>query len=121
MQARAATPADAPAITRIYNQGIEERIATFETRPRTPADAQEAPLTHRVLRMTQPQAMPDARRLAGSDQVLKPITFAPMSRVADAGDLEKLSPATQKAINSFADILSGPELGRAQLKILRQF
>ncbi|MHB8866828.1 MAG: HzsA-related protein, partial [Pirellulaceae bacterium] len=29
--------------------------------PRTPADEQEAPLTHRVLRMTQPQPMPDGR------------------------------------------------------------
>ncbi len=29
--------------------------------PRSPADGQEAPLTHRVLRMTQPQAMPDGR------------------------------------------------------------
>jgi len=32
---RRATPADAEAIARIYNQGIEDRIATFETRPRT--------------------------------------------------------------------------------------
>jgi L-amino acid N-acyltransferase YncA len=31
---RAATPDDAPAITAIYNQGIEDRIATFETTPR---------------------------------------------------------------------------------------
>lgn len=38
MQARAATPADAEAIARIYNQGIEDRIATFETRPRTKED-----------------------------------------------------------------------------------
>ncbi|MFO7902266.1 MAG: HEAT repeat domain-containing protein [Pirellulaceae bacterium] len=29
--------------------------------PRTPADGQEAPLTHRVLRMTQPQPMPDGK------------------------------------------------------------
>ena len=29
---------DAAAIGRIYNQGIEERIATFETEPRTPED-----------------------------------------------------------------------------------
>ena len=35
MRARAATPADAAAIARIYNQGIEERVATFETEPRT--------------------------------------------------------------------------------------
>ena len=33
---RLATPADAAAIARIYNQGIEDRIATFETEPRTP-------------------------------------------------------------------------------------
>jgi phosphinothricin acetyltransferase len=32
---RLATKADAAAIARIYNQGIEERIATFETEPRS--------------------------------------------------------------------------------------
>lgn len=35
MQARPANSRDAEAIARIYNEGIEERIATFETRPRT--------------------------------------------------------------------------------------
>jgi L-amino acid N-acyltransferase YncA len=35
---RAAVAADAAAITRIYNQGIEEGSATFETRPRTEDD-----------------------------------------------------------------------------------
>ena len=34
---RIATAADAAAITAIYNEGIEDRIATFETEPRTPA------------------------------------------------------------------------------------
>jgi thioredoxin type arsenate reductase len=34
---RLATLADAAAIARIYNQGIEERIATFETEPRSVA------------------------------------------------------------------------------------
>lgn len=38
MKARAATPEDAEAIARIYNQGIEERIATFETRTRSPEE-----------------------------------------------------------------------------------
>ncbi len=38
MTARPATKADAAAIARIYNEGIEDRLATFETRPRTPAD-----------------------------------------------------------------------------------
>jgi phosphinothricin acetyltransferase len=40
MRARPATQADAAAIARIYNQGIEDRIATFETRPRTEAEVQ---------------------------------------------------------------------------------
>jgi len=36
--ARPATPEDAEAIARIYNQGIEDRVATFEMRLRTAAD-----------------------------------------------------------------------------------
>jgi phosphinothricin acetyltransferase len=36
--ARPATSADAEAIARIYNEGIEDRIATFETDPRSRAD-----------------------------------------------------------------------------------
>lgn len=36
--ARAATTDDAEAIAHIYNQGIEDRVATFETRLRTAAD-----------------------------------------------------------------------------------
>jgi L-amino acid N-acyltransferase YncA len=35
---REAEPADAEAIARIYNQGIDERAATFETQPRTGHD-----------------------------------------------------------------------------------
>ena len=35
MRSRAGSPRDADAIVLIYNEGIEERIATFETRPRT--------------------------------------------------------------------------------------
>jgi phosphinothricin acetyltransferase len=38
MHARPATPADAAAIAVIYNQGIEDRVATFETRPRSAED-----------------------------------------------------------------------------------
>ncbi len=38
LQARPATLADAEAIARIYNEGIEDRVATFETRPRTADD-----------------------------------------------------------------------------------
>jgi len=36
--------------------------------PRTPADGQEAPLTHRVLRMTQPQPMPNSREIIVATQ-----------------------------------------------------
>jgi phosphinothricin acetyltransferase len=39
---RSATPADAVAIASIYNQGIEDRIATFETEPRSPDDIRAA-------------------------------------------------------------------------------
>ena len=35
---RRATPDDADPITRIYNQGIADRVATFETAPRSAAD-----------------------------------------------------------------------------------
>ena len=38
MFVRVATPDDAPAIATIYNQGIEVRIGTFETRLRTPQE-----------------------------------------------------------------------------------
>jgi phosphinothricin acetyltransferase len=38
MHTRPATPADAPRIAAIYNQGIADRVATFETRPRTAED-----------------------------------------------------------------------------------
>jgi phosphinothricin acetyltransferase len=36
LTSRAAVLADAPAIAAIYNQGIEDRVGTFETRPRSP-------------------------------------------------------------------------------------
>jgi phosphinothricin acetyltransferase len=36
---RAAEPADAAAVARIYNEGIADRVATFETRERTTAEA----------------------------------------------------------------------------------
>jgi len=35
LRTRLATPADAPAVAAIYNEGIADRIATFETEPRT--------------------------------------------------------------------------------------
>ncbi|MFA5909566.1 MAG: arsinothricin resistance N-acetyltransferase ArsN1 family A [Vicinamibacterales bacterium] len=38
LSARAASPGDVPAIAQIYNEGIEDRVGTFETRPRTVDD-----------------------------------------------------------------------------------
>ena len=38
MTTRVATPQDAETLAHIYNQGIEDRVATFETRPRSVDD-----------------------------------------------------------------------------------
>ena len=38
LAARPATPADAERIAQIYNEGIEDRVGTFETRSRTADD-----------------------------------------------------------------------------------
>src|SRR5271154_2866770 len=38
MRCRSATPDDAGAIARVYNEGIADRTATFETRPRSAED-----------------------------------------------------------------------------------
>jgi L-amino acid N-acyltransferase YncA len=38
LTARAAQAGDTAAIARIYNEGIEDGLATFETQPRSPAD-----------------------------------------------------------------------------------
>jgi L-amino acid N-acyltransferase YncA len=35
LAARAASPADAEAIARVYNEGIADRVGTFETEPRS--------------------------------------------------------------------------------------
>jgi L-amino acid N-acyltransferase YncA len=37
---RAAAPSDAAPIAAIYNEGIADRVATFETREREPADVE---------------------------------------------------------------------------------
>ena len=41
MTARPATPEDSAAITHIYNQGIQDRVATFETRLRNPDEVRQ--------------------------------------------------------------------------------
>ncbi len=41
MTTRNATPNDAASMARIYNEGIEDRLATFETRPRSAADIRQ--------------------------------------------------------------------------------
>jgi L-amino acid N-acyltransferase YncA len=46
---RPATDADAAAIAEIHNQGVAERIATFRSEPRTPADVGAALATGRPM------------------------------------------------------------------------
>lgn len=41
MRARPATADDAAALAAVYNQGIEDRVATFETRTRTAEDVRQ--------------------------------------------------------------------------------
>lgn len=41
MNTRPAIPHDAAAIARIYNEGIDDRVATFETRHRAAADVEK--------------------------------------------------------------------------------
>ena len=48
-RARVATEEDAEAIARIYNEGIADRVATFETEARTPGDIARG-LRERALR-----------------------------------------------------------------------
>jgi L-amino acid N-acyltransferase YncA len=45
---RSATHEDAATIAHIYNQGIEDRIATFQTGPRTVADVERRLLSERA-------------------------------------------------------------------------
>jgi L-amino acid N-acyltransferase YncA len=41
LTSRPATSEDTPAIAAIYSEGIEDRVATFETRPRTADDVRD--------------------------------------------------------------------------------
>ena len=41
LEVRPAAATDAGAVCRIYNQGIEDRVATLETRLRTPDEQRE--------------------------------------------------------------------------------
>jgi HEAT repeat protein len=52
----------------IYGPERREFWRALDHGPPTPADGQEAPLTHRVLRMTQPQPMPDRRSVVAVTQ-----------------------------------------------------
>ncbi len=49
MQARTATPTDAAAIARIYNEGIDDGIATFESKHRTAEDVKRWFGTHPIV------------------------------------------------------------------------
>ena len=62
LQIRPADPDDAPAIARIYTQGIEDRIATLETEPRA-ADERRQWLLARAAR--HPVVVADAGEVVG--------------------------------------------------------
>jgi hypothetical protein len=52
----------------LYGPERRQFWRTLDVGPRTPAHGQESPLTHRVLRMTQPQSMPDGRSIIVATQ-----------------------------------------------------
>ncbi|MDY0168155.1 MAG: HEAT repeat domain-containing protein [Thermoguttaceae bacterium] len=52
----------------LYGPERRQFWRTLDVGPRTPAHGQESPLTHRVLRMTQPQSMPDERSIIVATQ-----------------------------------------------------
>jgi len=52
----------------LYGPERRQHWRSLDHGPKSPADGQEAPLTHRVLRMTQPQPMPDGRHIVVSTQ-----------------------------------------------------
>jgi phosphinothricin acetyltransferase len=71
---RAAMPADSPAIAAIYNEGIEERRATFETRLRTADEFRDA-VAHPGL----PFLVAEGERGAGEGRVVGWARLAPYS------------------------------------------
>lgn len=52
----------------LYGPERRQYWRTLDHGPPSPADGQEAPLTHRVVRITQPQAMPDGRNILAVTQ-----------------------------------------------------
>jgi len=54
--------------TVLYGPERRQYWRNLDHGPKSPADGQEAPLTHRVTRMTQPQAMPDGRNIVVATQ-----------------------------------------------------
>lgn len=77
---RDATLADAETICRIYNQGIEDRLATLETETRTPAERREwlaargqlhpvlvAETTEPLVRTTEPHTISDRPPTTGAE------------------------------------------------------
>jgi phosphinothricin acetyltransferase len=69
LRIRGATAADAGAICRIYNQGIEDRVATLETEQRTPEERAEwlgaRDARHPVLVAEEGEAPAGAGRVVG--------------------------------------------------------
>jgi L-amino acid N-acyltransferase YncA len=72
VRVRDASAEDAAAVARIYNQGIEDRVATFETEPRSPAQVAE------ILR-TRAATHPAVVAVDGSNEVVGFAWTAPYS------------------------------------------
>jgi phosphinothricin acetyltransferase len=107
---RDATLADAAAICRIYNQGIEDRVATLETETRTPAERREwlAARTPRhpvLLAETQPltisNSSPAARAGHGAPAAIRPAPTNPATAIGWAS-LNRFNP--RPAYDHVADV-----------------
>jgi rhodanese-related sulfurtransferase len=95
---------DAADIARIYNQGIEDRIATFETEPRTPEDSARL-LAERGDRY--PTVVVERRRrLRYAEPAMPPTPKSASQLVAEAKQhIENLTPEQVAAELARGDVL----------------
>ena len=98
---RAATAADAAAICRIYNQGIEDRVATLETELRTPEEraawlAARSP-RHPVIVAEMAMSEAPTRIVAGAE----PATISNSPPTAQAGNSAVATVVGWGSLNQF--------------------
>ena len=90
---RDATTADAAAICLIYNQGIEDRVATLEMELRTPAERRECLLARGP---RHPVLVADKAHPADFSRTTQPLTTSsrPPAPLADLAEPVTVNPAT---------------------------